>query len=308
MRTVTAASILSGAFAKGGLSVPTSEGALRAALDYLVERLRYATEYYRWPETVEVQYRLFRRQWTAAVWPAGTEVFNGHSYWRATEDTTADDVPGEYGAKGVLLVGEGLSLAYSADGDYIIYSGEAGPSKWVELVRFPKLVSFEQVGEDAIGAFLTAWTEDPRKSSAPRRIPFMLLGEGALFRPEYGNDGVWLAFRPPAQVVTPEIYSASANYAIGTFVYVEDDFYHVVAATTAGDVPSGAAAKFSLVPIPQFLAPALKAGVWSDVCAADGATDKASWWDAKVTDLLDEQVMQITRLQGQTTQLTWDDE
>lgn len=309
MRTVTAASILSGAFAKGGLAVPSDENALTAALEFLMQRLRYGAEYYRWPECIEVQHRYFRPEWVAGSYPAGTEIYAGNTYWRATEDVTSADVPGQYGAKGVLLAGVGIALAYSADGAYIIYTGAGGTaSKWVEMIRFRKIVLWEQPGKDAVGAFLAAWTEDPLTSKCARRVPFLLVGDGAVFEPGYSNASVWVGINPPSPKVTPEPNDGAAAIAAGSFVYIEGDVYKVLTTTTAGDKPSTASAKFSLVPIPQFLAPALKAAVWSDICASDGAMDKATWWENKFTDLLDEQVTQLTKLQGQTTQLTWDDE
>ncbi len=71
--------------------------------------------------------------------------------------------------------------------------------------------------------------------------------------------------------------------------------------TTAADTPVGAAAaKFQLIPFPEFLARAVKAGALADWFDPDEKPEKADKWEGKFTELLDEQVFQIVKVQGQT--------
>jgi hypothetical protein len=303
MRTVTWKSVLTGAFGKGGLSLPTG-AALVAALAWVQERARFAIEYYRWPSLLTVEYRYFRDVWVAGVYASGAEVYHNGSYWRASEAVTADDIPGEYGSNGVLLAGEGIGLAYSEDGDYIVYTGLGDvESKWVELVRFRKIVQFEQPGKGKIGAFLGAWTVDPLKTTCAPKVDFLLIGDGAVFPPGYIYDGVWIAWRAPAESETPVEWVNTDVYAPAAVVYWTANLYRVLSTTTAGDTPASASAKFELIEFPAWLAPAVKEGTYADILTADGQTAKAGTWHAKFLDQLDEQVSQLTKLQGQTTSL-----
>lgn len=304
MHTVTWKSVIDGIFARPGMSVPTAAGALNAALEYVASRLRQAWEYYKWPELTVVEYRLFRDTWEAGVYAAGDEVYHNGSYWRATGAVTADDVPGEYGAKGVLVYAEGGAIIASADGDYLVYTNaSATPSKWAELIRFRKVVLYAQTDQEEIGAVLGAWTLDPLKDTAAVKVDFSLMGDGAVFPPDYEPDGVWVGYRLRAPEVSPVVYSAEAVYVANDAVYVAPGAYLVLSTTTAGETPTTAAAKFRAIAMPAWLAPAVKAGAYADLLEADSRSEKAARIENQFIDLLEEQVWQLSKLQGQTTSL-----
>jgi hypothetical protein len=275
MRTVTWKSILDGVCTRPGITVPATDAGKDGLLEFIGSRLRDAWEFFAWPELELTEYRYFRDVWAASpgTYAEGDEVFSvdTQSYWRATGATTGVDIPGEFGANGTLLAGVGESLAYSDDGDYIVYTGTGNvESKWVELVRFRKTVPYQQTGQNELGAVLGAYTDDPRKERKALRVPYSLRGEGVELLANYGHVGMWLDFRQAAPNVAPKVYSASPAYAVGEAVYIEPAAWDVILTTTPGDTPTSAPTKFQAKPMPAWLSPAIKAGAYSDLLAADG--------------------------------------
>jgi hypothetical protein len=70
--------------------------------------------------------------------------------------------------------------------------------------------------------------------------------------------------------------------------------------TTAGQTPTTHAAKWTLVEFPEFLARAVKVGAYADWLEAEERPQAAGIQESKFIDLLEEQVWQLTKLQGQT--------
>lgn len=274
MRTVTFQAVLQGVFAKIKRSLADQDSeAVEEAIAAVASRLATAWEYYLFPELMAVQRRQFRAEWKAQAYDADAEVYHAGSgkYWVASTAVTAADEPAE------------------------------GSSVWAELVDFRRTVGWDQAGKDAIGAAVRAWDKDPLVHADARRLNFALSAEGV----EFGGEApvsVWLQFRRRAPDATAAVYDAATAYAAGVGVYVAPDCYQVLAATTAGETPAGAPAKFAKIDFPAVLAEAVKAGAVADLLAADAQPEKASWWDGKFTELLDEQVWQLTKLQGQTGQ------
>lgn len=104
-----------------------------------------------------------------------------------------------------------------------------------------------------MGFVLGVWNGNP-ETDDPDVLPlsYEITDDGVRVFEDPGE--AWFNFTtvPPALFGAP--WSASTAYAIGDQVYYQSgntgDFYNVIAATTAGDTPLSAPAKFSVVEIP----------------------------------------------------------
>lgn len=241
-----------------------------ALVGFIASRLETAEEYYRWPVLSTIEGRYYRDAWAAGTYEEDDEVWHAdtEAYYRATTSTTEE--PAE------------------------------DASDWTILGDFNRYVAWEQTGATAIGACLRAWDKDPRENTDALEIPFEIRAEGIVFAPDE-VDHPYLEIRMRVHDLHAETYSSTDNYAAGDRVYYTDgEVYRVVSATNAGDTPENAPAKFEVLTIPRFLARALEAGALADWRTNDERDAGAAPWDDRFTELLDEQVWQLTKLQGQT--------
>lgn len=272
MRTVTYKSVLDGVL-RMAAEDPASVAAKDKAelMEYLGDALQRAREYYRWPELLTIEARYFRAPWAAVNYDADAEVYyeTGDAYYRATEAVTSADEPGT-------------------------------SAKWEELEDFNRYVSYDQTGETAFDAVLGAWTKDPRVHADAVPLDFEVASEGVRFGPDAPNQ-VWIELREKSPDYTyGEEWSAQA-FGAGDQVYdaTTGELYRAAAATTADDVP-GMAAVWAKIDIPYIFRMAVKRAAYADWLEADGQTDKALIQAAKFIELLDDQVSQLVKLQGQT--------
>lgn len=278
METVTAKSILDGVFHMAGVDPDdASEADKLAMLEHLASRLEDACEYYRWPQYLTIEERFFRADWAAGTaYADGAEVYypTDDAYYQANQATSAGESP------------------------------TTNPEKWDELTEFRRTVDYEQTGETAIGVVLKAWDVDPLSDEGALEIGFAPRQDGILIPPTYTGTSIWLEIRARApDAHASAIYDAADTYAAGDIVYFpayDGNIYEANQATSAGQTPGTHAAKWDLVSIPRFLARALKAGAFSDWLSSDERPNAGAAWDAKFNDLLEEQVWQLTKLQGQT--------
>lgn len=279
MLTVSFKQVLDGVFRAAGL-VPDDVGdEIRlAVIQAIGDRYKFAFEYYPWPVFARCEQRFFRPTWDqATTFAAGAEV-----YFAAAEAYyTANSAPNNPAA------GE---------------SPATHPAKWTVLTDLHRYVAYEQTGEAAIAAVVGAWNADPRTDVGAIELRWKNTGDGITFAPDVGVPGVWLEFRPRPANFAASLYSATANYAAGAAVYFGDlgEVYVARSATTAGQTPNTHASKWELQEFPDFLELAVKAGALSDYYLGDERPNAAGRQDARFIELLDEQVWQLTKLQGQT--------
>lgn len=278
MLTVSTQSVLEGVFKRVGI-VPADASAadIAAVLDFMSDRLATAKEYYRWPVYTIVDQRFFRAVWDAAtIYAADAEVYYEPTdkYYTCLSTTVAGEDP------------------------------EDTPAKWEELTAFNREVDYAQAGEERIAICLGAYDADPRAAEEASKLLFKLQRDGVGFAPDVGVTSVWLEYLAPADSLAAEVYDVAAPYAIDDLVYFTDgEVYKTLAATTAGDNPEDDPAMFELVPFPAFLARAVKAGALADWALAGEKETSAKlekMREDNFTDLLDEQVHQIVKMQGQT--------
>ena len=273
MRTTTYKALLEGLLARAKLSLSaTPADEVGAVMAYVADRFTFAWEYAYWPEILVVEDRWFREAWAASIYAANAEVYHAGTdkYWTTTAGATADEVPGT-------------------------------AATWTELTAFRRTVGYAQAGKQEIGACSRIWDVDPYVYPTAVTLDFALSPDGLEVLSDSGTTSVWVRYRRRApDLAAAVIYSALDTYAAEQVVYWGTDCYLVLATTTAGDTPSSAPTKWEKIEIPAWLAPAIKAGAYADWLNANGQGEKAANWEQQFIGLLDEQVSQITTLQGQT--------
>jgi len=283
--TVSFQSVLDGVFALdgGADSLGRDSRQLGLAINAINDNYSTAHEYYRWPQFSRIEERAYRPYWAADITYGITdELFfdDDRKYYRP------DSAPNN------PAMGE---------------SPATNPEKWIELTCFRRVVLLEQDGECAIGAALAAWDRDPEADPCARRVDFTLRADGIYFAPD-APPTVWLDYREPVRDFLAKVYDAAKAYAAGARVYWvptvgDGEVYEVLALTTAGQTPGTNPEKFEQVDFPRFLSRAVQTGAYSDWLTGPGGDTegtRAKIFDAKFTELLDEQVFQITNIQGQT--------
>lgn len=279
MLTVPFKTIINGVLSRAGI-VPADapEADVLAIIDFAADRFKTAYEFYRWPVYTFTEQRFFRPVYSEAiVYQAGTEVYYTplDAYYKAVSTTTAGQDP------------------------------EDTPAKWEVLQNFNHQVDYEQAGQTAIEAVLFAYDKDPRADKSARKIPFKLLYNGVGFAPDCNLTSVWLEYRPRAPDFHARLYAIDTETEVGERVYFPDDgeVYLCLEAAALEESPETDADKFQLIEFPDFLARAVKAGALTD-WDRGGEKEKSAKMEAlqedKFTELLEDQVWQITKLQGQT--------
>jgi hypothetical protein len=287
MRTVSFKSVLRGVLAREGggnlIDADASEPMVAKAIEFIADRVRTAWEYYAWPEIFETEERYFRAEWEAGeTYAAGDEVrFTDSEGETAYYTPVAGDLP---------AAGE---------------SPEDEPDKWEELTDFRRFVAFDQEGETAFEACVGAWDEDPEANACADKLRFRVTRDGILIEPgQCSGASVWLKIRRKTPDFAAQVYAADAEYAVGEPVYFEDEgeVFRCLEATAAGQTPETNPAKWELEGFPMIFARAVKAGALADWQRSDGEGSAVKTRDSedRFIELLDEQVWQLTKLQGQT--------
>lgn len=339
MRTVTYKSLLDGTLKMAGELTSSAQDDDKLKLsEFLSQGLSACHEYWRWPELVTIESRVFRVAYdNTATLAAGTEVYFpatqsyyralrstlGHppaelvsgsyitntSYWWEMEATVAgeDWEPATAYTVGTLVRNPGDGLYYACWQSHTSASSFSASDGFGQVLPFRPYVAYEQAGQTAIEAVIECYDRDPRSDPAALKVAFALDGEGVRFDPAETGP-VWIEFRRRC----PD-YAWSAEWSATTFtansvVYYPPtgEVYKAGAAAAAGDVP-GTAAVWVLQAVPYIFRHAAKHKALAAWLQAEGQTDKALVFDnddpvrrGKFQTELEEQVWQYTKLQGQT--------
>ena len=276
MRAVIYKTVLYGLLRRLGEDPATasSERLLQCA-EAIADRFRDAFEYYRWPEYLLTEQRYFRDVWASGAYDDGDEVYHADTdaYYQADGAITAE-VPGT-------------------------------DAEWVALTDFHKYIAYEQTGKTAIGAVLGVHSKDPRVYATALRVGFSVGPLGITVPPSTDLTSVWLTYRVrEVDLAWTEVYSESATYDVGDIVYyaTTGGVYECAVATSAGEDPVDTAASWTLREFPHRLARAVKAGARADMLGVRGQEEKEGSREPKFEELLEDQVWQLTKLQGQTGQ------
>lgn len=276
MLTVTFKSVLEGVLKRAGIVPPGTDADALAVIDFIADRYRTAQEYYRWPVYTLIEQRWFR------------EIFDEAATYAEDDEIYYPPLDAYY-----------VALAATGAGE----DPQDTPAKWQLLENFNHEVEYEPADQTPIAAVIGAYDKDPRAFKDALALPYQLRQTGVGFAPDVKATSVWLEFRPRAEDFSAGLWNNTDVFHAGTILYydVTGEVYTVLVTTTVADTPDGAAAaKFELVPFPEFLARAVKAGALADWFATDEKPENSDKWEGKFEELLDEQVFQIVKVQGQT--------
>lgn len=291
---------------KDKLQTQDAQTIKRAVSDGIEAAWRYA----RWPELSRTQRRAFRPTYSAATtYQVGTEVLwlQEQQYYHAvrsggfsgTDPTDANGVlnathwavsQAEYSASNydntkAYAVGD---IVYYPNTDTHYQAIAAGTgnlptdtSFWGPLVIFSKHIAFDQTGEtewepdDFFGVF----DKDPKVYLSARLLQHSLSNNGVQLFDDEVPARPYLWFRTKAPVLIGDPYSATATYAVNDQISFESastvlNFYDCVTATSAGESPDSAAAKWQIVDIPRFMTRFLKAYAHAVFLSNDGQEDR----------------------------------
>lgn len=246
----------------------------------------------------------------AAYW----ELYNsGAALWQYS--SAAADFPWEAswadegGGSPAPTVTEDAASAPVGAGYYTALVAGAGGSpldtdRWEPITELRRLVDFNQTGKTAFEACVGAWDRDPDTDKAAKRLHFAIAADGVVLPADYTGVLAWLKLRRKCPDLAAVVDDAAAAYAIGDVVYFDSigDVYECLEATTTGQTPLTHAAKWRVIEFPMIFARAVKAGALADWQRSDGEGSATKTRDSedRFVELLDEQVWQLTKLQGQT--------
>jgi hypothetical protein len=196
-------------------------------------------------------------------------------------------------------------------------------SGWAPLNPFRRTIAWQQTTPNAssgyvndlltpIGEAVAAYDRDPQLTTKVVKLPFVVTNEGIAFRqlrqsPAY----VWLQFRLPRPLLDGEAFDASLVYTAGQSVYYtsattgKGNFYVAQEATTAGDTPESAPAKWSRVEIPYLFRGYLIQGGYLDWLTGNGQNEKAVALEHTATALLELEADKLQRQQQQVQRFDW---
>lgn len=263
--------------------------------------------YYRNGDTADARIELVGASWILYL------PVLGEAYGSAEANNPWDEVWGTIDASNPAPeVTLALTGAPYGAGYYQAIATAAGQSPidadyWAAVDHIRHLVEFSQAGQTVFDACVAAWDKDPESDASAVTVPFRIVTDGVLLPPDYAFDSIWLRVRKACPPLLPVVYDAAATYAVGVEVYFDaiGDVYKCVTSTSAGETPATAAAKWELVPFPMIFSRAVKAGALADWQRSDGEGSAVKTRDSeeRFIELLDEQVWQLTKLQGQTGRL-----
>lgn len=150
--------------------------------------------------------------------------------------------------------------------------------RWGPLTSFERYVDYLQADKTEIGDVLQATSADPRITTTYDKYT------GETIRDRYyvrdAGRRVFLTFRVRRPRLTGEVFSTSATYSVGDQVYfaatgTPGNFYECITATSAGESPASAAAKWSVIEIPEQFQGALTWGLYAKALVADERADEA---------------------------------
>lgn len=303
------------------LSVGDAATLRRAARKWLEK----CWEYHYWPLLQRVEQRFFAADYDAATaYAAGDFVFNtaDQTYYLALRASTGQD-PEDNLAYWVQADTEFSASDYDDTvayivGDQVYYSGlfyqchtattagilPTNTSYFGQLIEFERTISYAQTGQTAIGIVENVTNYNPRIHTRGSELNWYLDGDGIGVKGDVAS--AWVSFRIRCPKLIGDTFSVSTAYSVGQQVYYSGgtergNFYDCITATSAGETPLTAAAKWSIVEIPRIFHKPLVHGMaaaW--VRGPGGGTlEEAAAYESFARDALDEQKTLVVGQQSQ---------
>jgi len=311
---------------------PSPDAEDAASLNKFIRRwAREAWEKYFWPEWTPIEKRQFRADWSSATTysaptaTAAVEIYypNAKKYYQSLRGTNTNNTP----ATGAALTENSAFWAESVasySGDdwaastvYAVGKRVLNPTdqryyqchtahtsgatfdatKFGILTPFVRSIDYEQTGKTPIGEVKQVWDSDPRVFETADPMIFDLTDtivvRGTL-------PIIYVEFRKRAPDFSGSTYSATATYAVDAQIYFTDgDFYKCLSATSAGESPTTAAAKWERLDFPMILKEIVAQGAYEQMLKTDGQNEKTLLEKSEALRLLAREIDKIERQQGQ---------
>jgi len=132
---------------------------------------------------------------------------------------------------------------------------------WGALVPFDVYISYTQTGETEIWeqGEIVVWDENPRATTRAVEVPSFLSENGVQVNFALSPARPWVEYKVRVPNLAGEVWLTGSTYAVGDQVQFETasggvaniNFYTCATATSAGESPSSAAAKWTRVELPD---------------------------------------------------------
>lgn len=186
---------------------------------------------------------------------SGTTWTTNLAYWAECQTEYSAD---EYDAASAYVQGDQVYYSLT-DQFYQLFAVTStgnlptDTANWGVLTPFNRYVAYAQTGQTAFDHVFNAYDRNPETDGRARKFTCFLSTRGAQVLEE--TPFVWLEYRLRVPNLTGDNFDATATYAEDEQIYFQSgaargNFYDCVTATTAGESPLTAAAKWSLVEIP----------------------------------------------------------
>lgn len=159
----------------------------------------------------------------------------------------------------------GAIVFYAVDNNYyqchtahtssgtLVPDATGGNERWGVLTPFLRYVDKLATGQTEIGDTYNATDVDPRANPGWTQLDWEELADRVYVRDAVAS--AWLTFRKARPVLSGAIFDATDTYAAGDQVYYASataagNFYDCLSATSAGETPESAAAKWQVVELP----------------------------------------------------------
>jgi hypothetical protein len=190
-------------------------------------------------------------------------------------------------------------IYYSTTGLYyicILASTGNAPTNttyWEEVTELDAYIELAQTGQEEIGTVRLLSPDNPLEEREPRVQPFRLIGEKIQVLGVDVPASVYVWFREPAPTWLGDDFDATATYAVGEVMYYEGagvdyegDFWTCLTATTAGQDPEDATAKWERIGFPKWLREPVAQAAYADWLRQDGNPEAARLEDSEAQRLL----------------------
>lgn len=297
----------------------------RIIRDGVSDGLQRAWEVEKWPDLLRVEKRYFRDIYDNTVaYAIGKEVYYPKKklYYHTIKASTGN-VPTTLGSWAESLT------QYSADdydnakayavGDHVYYPDDdkyyhchtastgnlpTATGFWGPLIAFDRYVAFEQTSKTKLGEVFWSGNKNRRVFTNFETYFFQLSDLGVQILDAMTE--VWLEFRIRVPRLFGESYDSAKTYAIGDQIYFasKNNFYDNAVATVAGESPTSAPTKWTIVDIPYLFKQALISFGTARFLESDGQHEKAALEYATADNDLGLAADKLFRQQQQTRRLT----
>lgn len=326
MDTVDYAVVLRGTLALAGIGSTEGQADVARLRQFHDQRLRQAWQHGPWPELMRVEQRQYRQTWASATaYVAGDERFypptlgyyvalrpstgqtpadaagnENSAYWAELDsgETTATWTAGRVFAAGDRTVNPADLLTYKCHTAHTA-GASFDATKFGAVPEFIRDIDSTQSWESTVlGDVMQVWDRNPRTNQNAREVEYeveddrIIVLEGDVPRP-------WVQYRLRVPQLTGEPYSATTTYATGRQLYYESstasgNFYDVLSATSEGETPESASAKFRVVEIPRTFTNYLIQGAYADWMPAEGdGAERRAIEQARAERLLGDEWMRV---------------